>query len=498
MATYARYENVVLDKNGKPVPGATVTVQVQPGLTLATIYSTALGTSLNNPLTSDSAGNYFFYAAPGVYTVVVSDAGITYTSTDVSLTSVAADGTWTGTQTFNGPVNVGSASMLDPAGLAIGNRVVSSTSDLQGNSVSAYQISTGDYAIPNVFRLGLNPIANSTALQMGISEEGWISAANTKTFSGAQTGVYGSFSHFGSGTANAIYGGSFEGFNSGPATVTQVCGVNGNAWCGGVAAGQPVQTPTNNGSAANLRGVQAHVANLSSGTVTAAQGVYVNSAANTGGGSITTALGVDVADQTAGSTNFALRTGLGAVKFNDIVNITGHSNLPTGTSGSIYVGGSYGSPIVGKLYVGDGSGWQFVMAKRTASADTDLFKFLDSGVADINTGIRINGAATTANVLRGNGTNFVSAQLAASDLSNGVTGSGAAVLATAPTISGLVSDTHKLTAVAPTVAAGQVGLGATTATSATAGTNGAVPAQVLGYLIINVAGTSAKVPYFNT
>ena len=36
----------------------------------------------------------------------------------------------------------------------------------------------------------------------------------------------------------------------------------------------------------------------------------------------------------------------------------------------------------------------------------------------------------------------------------------------------------------------------TTATSANAGSNGAVPAQVVGYLVINIAGTQYKVPYF--
>jgi hypothetical protein len=51
---------------------------------------------------------------------------------------------------------------------------------------------------------------------------------------------------------------------------------------------------------------------------------------------------------------------------------------------------------------------------------------------------------------------------------------------------------------APTVAAAQIGLGSTTATSATAGANGAVPAQVAGYIVINVAGTAMKIPYFNT
>lgn len=36
-----------------------------------------------------------------------------------------------------------------------------------------------------------------------------------------------------------------------------------------------------------------------------------------------------------------------------------------------------------------------------------------------------------------------------------------------------------------------------TATSATLGANGAVPAQVTGYLIVNIAGTNQKIPYFN-
>lgn len=53
-----------------------------------------------------------------------------------------------------------------------------------------------------------------------------------------------------------------------------------------------------------------------------------------------------------------------------------------------------------------------------------------------------------------------------------------------------------LTSAAPTVAAAQVGLGSTTATTANTGANGAPPAQVAGYLIINVAGTIMKIPYY--
>jgi hypothetical protein len=50
---------------------------------------------------------------------------------------------------------------------------------------------------------------------------------------------------------------------------------------------------------------------------------------------------------------------------------------------------------------------------------------------------------------------------------------------------------------APTVAANQIGIGKGTATTATAGTNGAVPAQVAGYWILNFGGVIGKVPFFN-
>jgi hypothetical protein len=53
------------------------------------------------------------------------------------------------------------------------------------------------------------------------------------------------------------------------------------------------------------------------------------------------------------------------------------------------------------------------------------------------------------------------------------------------------------TAAAPTTAAAQVSFGSTTATSASTGSNGDVPAQVVGYIIVNIGGTNMKVPYYN-
>jgi len=53
-----------------------------------------------------------------------------------------------------------------------------------------------------------------------------------------------------------------------------------------------------------------------------------------------------------------------------------------------------------------------------------------------------------------------------------------------------------LVAAAPTVAAAQVGIGSTTSGTATAGA-ATLPANPVGFWIINVAGTTMKVPYYN-
>lgn len=61
------------------------------------------------------------------------------------------------------------------------------------------------------------------------------------------------------------------------------------------------------------------------------------------------------------------------------LNVTANSGLPAGAGGSLWLAGNFGSPIVGKVYVGDGTGWELDLAKRVSSADTTLFKFQDNG-----------------------------------------------------------------------------------------------------------------------
>lgn len=68
---------------------------------------------------------------------------------------------------------------------------------------------------------------------------------------------------------------------------------------------------------------------------------------------------------------------------------------------------------------------------------------------------------------------------------------------TAGTFAAIKSSTHTLTAAAPTVAAGQIGFGGTTSATATAGASITIPALAQGYVVINIAGTTAKIPYYN-
>jgi hypothetical protein len=77
-----------------------------------------------------------------------------------------------------------------------------------------------------------------------------------------------------------------------------------------------------------------------------------------------------------------------------------------------------------------------------------------------------------------------------------ISNSGAFAWAGVSILGAIKSTTNTVTVATPTGAASTVSFGTTTATSATAGTNGDVPAQVVGYLVIDIAGTKFKVPYY--
>ena len=76
--------DVVLDSLGNAVQGASVTVTNTTG-GLATIYSDNGVTTQGNPMTTDAAGGYSFYAANGRYNISASFGGVTATESDVIL-----------------------------------------------------------------------------------------------------------------------------------------------------------------------------------------------------------------------------------------------------------------------------------------------------------------------------------------------------------------------------------------------------------------------------
>ena len=89
--------------------------------------------------------------------------------------------------------------------------------------------------------------------------------------------------------------------------------------------------------------------------------------------------------QVTGGAYVSGNVGVGAtnpsVKFecNGAFAVSGSTGLLSSTSTSLYVASGFASPTIGKLYIGDGTGWNFLMATRNASTDTTRFTFSDAG-----------------------------------------------------------------------------------------------------------------------
>ena len=76
MPTYYRRDDTVQSAIGQAIPNVAVTYYVQPGLTLATVYSTSTGTVAANPQYTNGLGETAAYMAAGQYTITYSGAQI--------------------------------------------------------------------------------------------------------------------------------------------------------------------------------------------------------------------------------------------------------------------------------------------------------------------------------------------------------------------------------------------------------------------------------------
>jgi hypothetical protein len=177
----------------------------------------------------------------------------------------------------------------------------------------------------------------------------------------------------------------------------------------------------------------------------------------------------------------------GAVRLTKGSRILWENNGGIGTNGIFFQAGNAGDPDV-LFVIGNGMEAGSVYADRAlvfnpstaANTGTNILGNQKTNADDVLQLVRLTDSGPTGNCLRFSN-HAVNVDLFKVDITGQTTGTA------------LV-----LTAAAPSVAASQIGYGSTTAASASAGSNGDVPGQVVGYVIINVAGTAMKVPYYNT
>ena len=79
--------------------------------------------------------------------------------------------------------------------------------------------------------------------------------------------------------------------------------------------------------------------------------------------------------------------------------VTGNSDLPTSTGTNVRIAAGYASPDIGRIFIGDGTGWKLHFSSRTGSTNTDRVTFTDAGRVGIGAttpGVRLDVSETLA------------------------------------------------------------------------------------------------------
>lgn len=89
----------------------------------------------------------------------------------------------------------------------------------------------------------------------------------------------------------------------------------------------------------------------------------------------------DIAEAVAGVWSFS--NGLtGALPVAGVIRSTASTGLPITAGGAVYLAGGFPSPVSGRLYIGDGSGWRFPFTSRNAGVDVDRAWITDTGTIE--------------------------------------------------------------------------------------------------------------------
>ena len=267
-----------------------------------------------------------------------------------------------------------------------GNIVFTDTTTSTSTTTGAVVLTGGLGVAGNIFAGGLNGTLYGT-LFIGTTDVNYNRSSASQVLSGV--GIDGT-----AGTAtNAINTQITSNISSGVAYVSFVSATSGNA-------AQNVNTSlTYNPNSGNLRayGIQTDTGVYWAGNGaafssapggTSGQLQYNNNSAFTGANIVfNNANGNLVITSTTTSTStttgaLVLRGGAGVggnIAAGGYIAATGSATVIGQTAGGITITGSPGSPVAGKVYFGDGTGWQMKFARRIGGADTDLFTFADNG-----------------------------------------------------------------------------------------------------------------------
>jgi trimeric autotransporter adhesin len=189
-----------------------------------------------------------------------------------------------------GHVAVGANSAIDNGSLLWGGStfkaLLSAQEELTGNL-------TVDYGVGLIGYLQVNPLNNPTTLFIGIDGEVETKAGNASNISTA-SGIFGSFTHRGTGTVASSY--AFEGYNSntGSGTLTEATGISAKI--------------TNNaaGNINNSYGGYFYGGNVGAGTISNYHGIYIANPTNSGGGTLTNNYGLLIENMTTGTNRYAI------------------------------------------------------------------------------------------------------------------------------------------------------------------------------------------------
>jgi Pectate lyase superfamily protein len=478
------YTDVLFSTAG-PVRNVNVTVNNYPSGTVATIYADNGVTVTTNPLLTGNDGRFLFYAADGFYTITVSGAGIQTatigpillqdyaTTTPIASKLAAPSGSALVGDIASGAGAVArtqqkvNRDVVSVKGYgALGDGTTDDSTAFQ-SAVNALPATGGTILVPDA------AYVVNTAPTWGTKSILWNFGAGV-TITGTQT----TFPRQNTNTANVPVGPWMQ-------SQSAVASPGG----GGIAAFtvEMLQPATYVGqSAALYAGARGSNSNASSNV----WAINCLISADAGAGGSYQCIEVDVNDYTA--------SGTAVVKGISISGV-GTQNPDIGleiirTQGSWKRGIDINYSILGIRILNTGNALTSgIVINSPVSFVDSLFsakQLLNSGdcvLLQRNTDAGPAGSFFRAVNAANNATLF------------GVDITGTVSTANNVVATGLMQGQFfRATNVAGTAAAGQINYGATTATSATAGSNGAVPAQVVGYIIVNVAGTAQKIPYFNT